>query len=143
MYLVCRLLRPHDSILFPYTTLFRSGERLGVGQNLDVLDDVLAELKVGVRGVNAAVVDDDGEVAPAGDGQAAVGVGERAVGSRALDAGQDRKSTRLNSSHRCISYAVFCAHTILYSFPTRRSSDLESVSVSVRIWTFWMTFLPN
>src|SRR5437762_5546200 len=26
----------------------------------------------------------------------------------ALDAGIDRKSTRLNSSHRCISYAVFC-----------------------------------
>src|SRR5208337_1124781 len=25
-----------------------------------------------------------------------------------IDVGQDRKSTRLNSSHRCISYAVFC-----------------------------------
>src|SRR5438034_1146144 len=33
----------------------------------------------------------------------------------------DRKSTRLNSSHTVISYAV---HRDLYSFPTRRSSDL-------------------
>src|SRR5690554_2454470 len=38
----------------------------------------------------------------------------------------DRKSTRLNSSHVRISYAVFCsgAHRDLHSFPTRRSSDL-------------------
>src|ERR1035441_58737 len=39
----------------------------------------------------------------------------------------DRKSTRLNSSHLGISYAVFClegAHGDLHSFPTRRSSDL-------------------
>src|SRR5690348_3935577 len=34
---------------------------------------------------------------------------------------RDRKSTRLNSSHPSISYAV---HRALYSFPTRRSSDL-------------------
>src|SRR5262245_25325163 len=40
---------------------------------------------------------------------------------------RDRKSTRLNSSHLGISYAVFCFHHLLYSppFPTRRSSDLE------------------
>src|SRR5436305_1440641 len=38
----------------------------------------------------------------------------------------DRKSTRLNSSHVRISYAVFCflAYRDLHSFPTRRSSDL-------------------
>src|SRR5690348_42417 len=39
----------------------------------------------------------------------------------------DRKSTRLNSSHPSISYAVFCLHADprhLPSFPTRRSSDL-------------------
>src|SRR5947208_3538607 len=35
----------------------------------------------------------------------------------------DRKSTRLNSSHQIISYAVFHHH--LHSFPTRRSSDLQ------------------
>src|SRR5687768_7963021 len=36
----------------------------------------------------------------------------------------DRKSTRLNSSHGYISYAVF-HHLDLHSFPTRRSSDLQ------------------
>src|SRR5438874_1425553 len=38
----------------------------------------------------------------------------------------DRKSTRLNSSHVEISYAVFCAPRDLPSFPTRRSSDLKT-----------------
>src|SRR5690606_14931069 len=38
--------------------------------------------------------------------------------------GRDRKSTRLNSSHVKISYAVFCHPRALHSFPTRRSSDL-------------------
>src|SRR5699024_8269480 len=42
----------------------------------------------------------------------------------------DRKSTRLNSSHVSISYAVFCyLHTTnLYSVPTRRSSDLQQIA---------------
>src|SRR5437868_4181645 len=42
----------------------------------------------------------------------------------------DRKSTRLNSSHVSISYAVFCCffRSYLRSFPTRRSSDLEGGS---------------
>src|ERR1035438_2027331 len=39
--------------------------------------------------------------------------------------GSDRKSTRLNSSHLGISYAVF--HLDGHSFPTRRSSDLGSL----------------
>src|SRR5207245_2272563 len=40
--------------------------------------------------------------------------------------GIDRKSTRLNSSHGSISYAVFCSPPLrhLHPFPTRRSSDL-------------------
>src|SRR5437764_1442353 len=37
----------------------------------------------------------------------------------------DRKSTRLNSSHRCISYAVFCPHPTLPAYPTLRPSDLR------------------
>src|SRR5437899_1201211 len=40
---------------------------------------------------------------------------------------RDRKSTRLNSSHLGISYAVFCfahSHRDRHPFPTRRSSDL-------------------
>src|ERR1035438_5498317 len=43
----------------------------------------------------------------------------------ALSKASDRKSTRLNSSHLGIPYAVFCAPRALHSFPTRRSSDLE------------------
>src|SRR5690625_52978 len=37
----------------------------------------------------------------------------------------DRKSTRLNSSHVAISYAVFCPHLAFPPFPPRRSSDLS------------------
>src|SRR5688572_17650764 len=39
----------------------------------------------------------------------------------------DRKSTRLNSSHSQISYALFRADRDLHSFPTRRSSDLHNL----------------
>src|SRR5207244_2871388 len=46
--------------------------------------------------------------------------------AHALPETRDRKSTRLNSSHQIISYAVFCfaRHPTPPSFPTRRSSDL-------------------
>src|SRR5699024_7908007 len=40
----------------------------------------------------------------------------------------DRKSTRLNSSHVSLSYAVFCYPPPLPSFPTRRSSDLALIA---------------
>src|SRR5256884_7327069 len=46
--------------------------------------------------------DADGAVGPCRDGRAA------GVGLHEVAAGQDRKSTRLNSSHGYISYAVFC-----------------------------------
>src|SRR5947209_4725786 len=48
----------------------------------------------------------------------------------------DRKSTRLNSSHANISYAVFClcsAGHDLPSFPTRRSSDLTTPPALERV----------
>src|SRR5205085_601714 len=52
---------------------------------------------------------------------------------------RDRKSTRLNSSHSQISYAVFCLkshrdHRDLHSFPTRRSSDLGAKKI---YWYAW------
>src|SRR2546430_8846265 len=71
--------RPPRSTLFPYTTLFRSG-RLG---DVDVERDLLRLRHLPSR--------------PDHRGRGAV----RAVG-------RDRKSTRLNSSHSQISYAVFC-----------------------------------
>src|SRR3712207_7790836 len=83
--------RPPRSTLFPYTTLFRSVDLLGGADGVAVnLDGV-----VDVGGVTAG---HDG-----GDGRARVAAGAQ----HHLVAG-DRKSTRLNSSHANISYAVFC-----------------------------------
>src|SRR2546427_3604171 len=78
--------RPPRSTLFPYTTLFRSGlQELG--------GDAVGDLQ-NLPGV--AVVDLENGCAP------------RGLDSHALEAEPDRKSTRLNSSHSQISYAVFC-----------------------------------
>src|SRR2546427_7046672 len=74
--------RPPRSTLFPYTTLFRS--LLGI-ELLRLLLDHLHHLLVAVEAVVA---------------RRAAGVVLEVVG--------DRKSTRLNSSHSQISYAVFC-----------------------------------
>src|SRR5256885_5477268 len=72
--------RPPRSTLFPYTTLFRSVDRPGVVGEWD------------------------------GHGRAAPGEWGRNIGNpsspRCMN--PDRKSTRLNSSHLVISYAVFC-----------------------------------
>src|SRR3712207_8386712 len=87
--------RPPRSTLFPYTTLFRSWARpLGAD---DLGRDVLSRLLYGSRvslvvGFSAAII---GMI---------LGT---ALGVLAGYAG-DRKSTRLNSSHANISYAVFC-----------------------------------
>src|SRR3712207_6967193 len=88
--------RPPRSTLFPYTTLFRSKTR-----REEHLDELLAEL---LRGglVDAAVERDHA----AERAQRIAGEGARVGLLRA--AAQDRKSTRLNSSHANISYAVFC-----------------------------------
>src|SRR3712207_6909761 len=78
--------RPPRSTLFPYTTLFRSGRA-------DVA--VEAELLVHLDGDAAVAVHD-----PLGQPGGPRGVDDPQRG--------DRKSTRLNSSHANISYAVFC-----------------------------------
>src|SRR3712207_8792662 len=84
--------RPPRSTLFPYTTLFRS-------------DEQVAALRAGV-----GVVGDDLDVGGARLVQrAADRVGIVGRGRDDVDALLgDRKSTRLNSSHANISYAVFC-----------------------------------
>src|SRR5258708_18926206 len=74
--------RPPRSTLFPYTTLFRSHDRHPGRQ------------PVARHGRDAA------DPAEAHAAQPAGGEGARAD--------EDRKSTRLNSSHQIISYAVFC-----------------------------------
>src|SRR5256885_7592289 len=86
--------RPPRSTLFPYTTLFRSPQRRDQhadGQpQLDARAREAARLGAVRRGPAEGAADD-----PPG----------RIVGSTF---GRDRKSTRLNSSHLVISYAVFC-----------------------------------
>src|SRR2546428_6024041 len=84
--------RPPRSTLFPYTTLFRSraalSGRFPVGDDADRVRPAGVELRADVGRLVVLLV----------------GVGER----RAVRNAQDRKSTRLNSSHDQISYAVFC-----------------------------------
>src|SRR5690242_21202908 len=81
------ILRPPISTLFPYTTLFRSVLRGPAGRLAERL------LHLEQRTV------DRGDAADRLPGP---------LGGFALVRQRDRKSTRLNSSHMSISYAVFC-----------------------------------
>src|SRR3712207_8349573 len=90
--------RPPRSTLFPYTTLFRSRSLDLVHQDLDLgLGDARVRRLIAVSGAQA------GADPPERDGQR-----EHRDFERAEETGEDRKSTRLNSSHANISYAVFC-----------------------------------
>src|SRR3712207_7729919 len=86
--------RPPRSTLFPYTTLFRSDAAAGEAEYED---------PIGRRGRRGHVLhqplDLEGIVLLAG---------EPAQVRLPIHDAQDRKSTRLNSSHANISYAVFC-----------------------------------
>src|SRR3712207_8087631 len=87
--------RPPRSTLFPYTTLFRSRvEQLGGPPALPHVEEGSA------RGV--------GDLAVELTGQAEADIVLRQQHLPDLAVGLDRKSTRLNSSHANISYAVFC-----------------------------------
>src|SRR5690554_7482438 len=77
--------RPPRSTLFPYTTLFRSTRCQGPCPRIT---SVMASLQLTLQKT------------PAWDRMQLVSV--------SVDPEQDRKSTRLNSSHVRISYAVFC-----------------------------------
>src|SRR3712207_8790160 len=80
--------RPPRSTLFPYTTLFRSADDADLGVDL---------LLVG----RAVPLDVHAQFLARLFGPGADGLPEDVTGA-------DRKSTRLNSSHANISYAVFC-----------------------------------
>src|SRR3712207_8977556 len=97
--------RPPRSTLFPYTTLFRSAR-----------DGIQPGDEDGVAGGHARVHSPDRLP------------GFRTLRTKGPDRGlsaRDRKSTRLNSSHANISYAVFCLkkktnkHNTLHKVPTR------------------------
>src|SRR3712207_8501891 len=89
--------RPPRSTLFPYTTLFRSLRASRADEEHRVARRVGGEANL-VRDVAGY------QCTPKGHGY-----DPGAVGPRLADAtDEDRKSTRLNSSHANISYAVFC-----------------------------------
>src|SRR5256884_1508940 len=128
--------RPPRSTLFPYTTLFRS-------RRVRVESDE-------IRGL----VEEDGEhsrAAPAtGASRSAcqVGIGRGKCRYRAWHAARrDRKSTRLNSSHGYISYAVFCLkkkknkHYCCY-FQLYRL-DLWTMATRRRTFTLYVLFTSH
>src|SRR5690242_20939272 len=86
---------PPSSTLFPYTTLFRSREQRIFARYTDTLAQLIAE----ENGARA------GDLRPYVVANALIGV-HRALIAYVRE--RDRKSTRLNSSHMSISYAVFC-----------------------------------
>src|SRR2546427_8876482 len=79
--------RPPRSTLFPYTTLFRSRRATGHGTGVPVVQLAARVHHERVRGIREL------------DGRSVLDGHEARL---------DRKSTRLNSSHSQISYAVFC-----------------------------------
>src|SRR3712207_7291822 len=92
--------RPPRSTLFPYTTLFRSPK-----QAVEAVDEAVERLgRQGRSGVGPELVEQGvarhADAGPEGEGD------EEAFGLAPTP--EDRKSTRLNSSHANISYAVFC-----------------------------------
>src|SRR5256885_4441041 len=98
--------RPPRSTLFPSTTLFRSSSGMertltasantGGGHAARVLAESVALLAIGLASSRRAL--------------ASAGLGAVTLGAVWVlgDPVADRKSTRLNSSHLVISYAVFC-----------------------------------
>src|SRR3712207_7344090 len=97
--------RPPRSTLFPYTTLFRSCQRVGLVWGKELLFDAT---KV------AANADLDSLV-PRFYHEAKAHVAGLFAGDPVPTDG-DRKSTRLNSSHANISYAVFCLKKKTFSY---------------------------
>src|SRR5256885_10862989 len=100
--------RPPRSTLFPYTTLFRSGE--AVDEPRKALHDLaygLGDVFLAAAPLVARAQHQEGIGLVQAHGVQAQIVRARARDDGA-DLGQDRKSTRLNSSHLVISYAVFC-----------------------------------
>src|SRR5690554_7579005 len=97
--------RPPGSTLFPYTTLFRSLQRFGHGgANLSKAEAMFAGRRVKDRTLRSLYLSAARSFL---FNQVVSARIERQLAHTPL-AGEDRKSTRLNSSHVRISYAVFC-----------------------------------
>src|SRR5258708_10831993 len=99
--------RPPRSTLFPYTTLFRSQ------LNADTLGALAHSDQAPVTGTSALIEN-----------------------ARIDTVSIDRKSTRLNSSHQIISYAVFCLKK-KKKRKYRQQSDMQKVVHERRVPTHW------
>src|SRR3712207_8125067 len=88
--------RPPRSTLFPYTTLFRSE---------DALDNERGRLMRRYEGLKQEIITYENNL---GFLNAASKKGNSLIDEMNRKVQKDRKSTRLNSSHANISYAVFC-----------------------------------
>src|SRR3712207_7906345 len=98
MFFFLMIRRPPRSTLFPYTTLFRSPQRPKASPKTTRGQPSTFERTRGKKGVGRSrFTSRPAPRAPA-----------KIRGGGATTPGLDRKSTRLNSSHANISYAVFC-----------------------------------
>src|SRR2546429_1308180 len=122
--------RPPRSTLFPYTTLFRSLLRNTVVPDVPIAFRAVTrragfeEPRVFSRGVVGDPVEDEPH-------DAAMEVLDQTI--------EDRKSTRLNSSHGYISYAVFCLKKkhiphCTHSLSVKRSNARSGLYVSACVW---------
>src|SRR5439155_18215813 len=93
--------------LFPYTTLFRSGCDRSPGCRYGVPANSPSERDVPTPGQLAGLNEPDHPLSREPQPERRFHSAHFAISSRL----QDRKSTRLNSSHVAISYAVFCLKT--------------------------------
>src|SRR5256885_8190584 len=118
--------RPPRSTLFPYTTLFRSsGRETGAARCRRSRRDGRRDPRSPVQR-NAA--------------DSAIGRASRRFrrqASAAPDHARDRKSTRLNSSHLVISYAVFCLKK------KKQKQSSESLLLAVALHVSLRTSLPK
>src|SRR5258708_15411840 len=97
--------RPPRSTLFPYTTLFRSD--IGVIERIGRILVVLERLAAKSLGCADKVVDAPGLL--------------------------DRKSTRLNSSHQIISYAVFCLKKKKNRYSSISCADRQQLHICAHV----------
>src|SRR5438105_11990625 len=91
---------PHSSTLFPYTTLFRSG--------WDAMEAFFILLGLLLLGLPVIAIIALVKSLVLGDQLRRVQARLAAIEGQLATTAPDRKSTRLNSSHEWISYAVFC-----------------------------------
>src|SRR5256885_10824829 len=93
--------RPPRSTLFPYTTLFRSNEF-----DQALIGDTMADLDAVLRIFSSLTRISQIEASDRKVAFRSVDLAE--IAGKVVELFEDRKSTRLNSSHLVISYAVFC-----------------------------------